>query len=476
MLHAAELAMSKPSLSGFSNRRIPFDITETYSSRKPISSQPAYDVRGGCVPSVRLMQRLCEGKFHTMSIDSNMTSIQPISLEAPLIKFSSGCSSEAGCLLESEPAKGIFDGDIEVHPGMPNLAGGPAYTWFKKYLSEPIFYCVPALMWIALSARYGDLVLPTVANPAMEAGGLWGESKTQGFSLFGEVARKWTARYVILERSEGDASPRSLANARRMMRKMGLSFPVVVKPDRGYQGWGVRKIEDDRELAAYVETMPSGTKSILQEFVAYPGEAGIFYIRRPGLERGRILSMTLTYAAHVVGDGKSTLADLVEADRILRKSREIFRSANSALWDRILPEGAVVPLSNTRSARLGAVYRDARHLITPALESRIDDIAKDIDGFYFGRFDLRFKDVDSLRSANGFAIMELNGAGGEILRIWDGRSSLIEAYRGLWEQYRLLFRISAENQQRGARPMKLAELVQLLFKQAKLRKAYPPSS
>ena len=411
-----------------------------------------------------------------MSNDSVATSVSPTALDMPGIKIAVSRSRTNGHRSGSSVENIVCEGDSEVHSGMPSIAGSPAYTWFKKNLSEHIFYVTPALMWLALSARYGSLTLPTAANPTMEAGGLWGESKAQGFSLFGEVARKWTARYVIVERTATDAPLRTLANARHAMRERGLSFPFVAKPDRGYQGWGVRTINDDGELAAYVELMSVGTKSILQEFVDYPGEAGIFYIRAPGLECGRIFSMTLTYAAHVVGNGRSTVSALVDEDRILRKSREIFRAANAARWDQILAEGKVVSLSNTRSARLGAVYRDARHLLTPELESRIDEIAKDIDGFYFGRFDVRFKDVESLQAAQKFAIMELNGAGGEILRIWDGRTSLIEAYRGLWEQYRLLFSISAENQQRGARAMTVGNLLQLLFQQAKLRKAYPTSS
>jgi hypothetical protein len=60
---------------------------------------------------------------------------------------------------------------------------------------------------------------------------------------------------------------------------------------------------------------------ILQRYIAHEGEAGVFYIRHPDETRGRIASMAFTYAPHVTGDGRSSVAALVGAHPVLKPER-----------------------------------------------------------------------------------------------------------------------------------------------------------
>src|SRR3546814_2071256 len=53
---------------------------------------------------------------------------------------------------------------------------------------------------------------------------------------------------------------------------------------------------------------------LLQELVPWEGEAGIFYVRRPGQKRGEVFSMTLKYAPYVLGDGVRSLRQLIQDD------------------------------------------------------------------------------------------------------------------------------------------------------------------
>lgn len=364
-----------------------------------------------------------------------------------------------------------------IHKGLPPLEKELHYPTFKKRLPDQVFYIVPALMWTALSIRHLSVTLPTVANPSMEAGGLWGESKSQCLSIFGPTARRWIADYVTLVRAENDPlAVHDVREAHEILSRARLRYPIIVKPDRGYQGWGVEQVNDEAQLAAYFAAIPPGTGLILQEFVGYGGEAGIFYIRHPAEPRGRIASMALTYAPHVVGDGKATLGELVDGDVVLAKSAGNYRLWHDAQWQRVLEPDEVFVLTTTRSARVGAVYRDAAHLVTPALEARIDEISKDIKEFYFGRFDIRFESVERFQRGEGFKILELNGAGAEMLDIWDGRKHLRQAYGALWRQYRTLFQIAAENARRGAKPCGLLAMVRLQARQERLRRLYPPST
>ena len=58
---------------------------------------------------------------------------------------------------------------------------------------------------------------------------------------------------------------------------------------------------------------------------------------------------------------------------------------------------------------LGSTFRDANHLINNQLTRVFDEVAKNIDGFYFGRFDLRAQSVEDLKSGR-FKVIEVNGA------------------------------------------------------------------
>jgi hypothetical protein len=57
-----------------------------------------------------------------------------------------------------------------------------------------------------------------------------------------------------------------------------------------------------------------------------------------------------------------------------------------------------------------ALYRDGSAHITYALTERLDQIAKSMPEFHYGRFDLRFRTIDALMQGEDFLIVEINGA------------------------------------------------------------------
>ena len=186
--------------------------------------------------------------------------------------------------------------------------------------------------------------------------------------------------------------------------------------------------------------------------------------------------MALTYSPHVLGDGTSTLAKLILADPILKKRGDLYLCDRKDELDDVPDLQEPVGLSFCASARMGSVYRDARHLITTALSERIDEISRDIEGFYFGRFDVRFRSVDELLAGRDFSIIELNGAGAEVLHIWDGRVRTLDAYRTLWRQYREAFEIGAINRGLGHRAEGVWGMISRQRIQSRLRKAYPAAN
>jgi hypothetical protein len=91
--------------------------------------------------------------------------------------------------------------------------------------------------------------------------------------------------------------------------------------------------------------------------------------------------------------------------------------------------------------------------------SALDAVAQRFGGFYFGRFDVRYADVEAFQRGDDFAVVELNGVTSESTNLYDLRRSLLWAYRTLFRQGSLLFHIGAANARRGHSISRLSDVV-----------------
>lgn len=330
--------------------------------------------------------------------------------------------------------------------------------WFDR-LPAWLFYAPIALFWLAFSIRYRSFTLPTSANPSFESGGLVGESKLQLMAQVAPHALTWFAPQTSMMRStESHSVGTDLLRARLALAAAGLHFPVVAKPDRGHHGFGVHPVDSDAELASYSEHFPPGKTIILQQLVPFAPEAGVFYVRLPGEQFSQLFSLDLSESPHVVGNGILTLRDLIAASSMAPRCRELHLDAQRERLAWIPPSLEVVTLAFARSHRLGAVLRDGRSFATPALLEKFEEIAGGIEEFYFGRFDVRFRQLDEFQRGESFQIVEINGAGAEVNHIWDPDSRLLDAYKTLFAQYRPAFQIGHLNRSRGFKPIGLKRL------------------
>ena len=138
--------------------------------------------------------------------------------------------------------------------------------------------------------------------------------------------------------------------------------------------------------------------------------------------------------------------------------------------------GEVVRLSFIGSARVGGLYRDAQEHVTPALSARFDAISRSMPEFHYGRYDVRFASIERLRAGEDFRIIEINGAGGESISVWDPEMPLRAVYGKLFEHQRLLFEIGARNRARGWKPAGPVAVLCAAWRQSGLVNRYPPSS
>ena len=153
----------------------------------------------------------------------------------------------------------------------------------------------------------------------------------------------------------------------------------------------------------------------------------------------------------------------------------VFLTRHASELATIPPEGQPVRLAMAGNHSQGTMFCDGAHLCTSALESSVDEIARNIDGFYFGRFDVRYGDVQAFKEGREFAIIELNGVTSESTNIYDPSWSLLGAYRMLYKQWSIVFRIGHLNCQQGQRPERLGQLVKTVLQHYWQRRGDPIS-
>ena len=332
-------------------------------------------------------------------------------------------------------------------------------------------YTPVVLQWIALGLRHLDFSLPSAANPGIATGGLCGESKTEIFDLAEGEARDLIAPYTSFIAS-GDAAA-DAAMARRAAEAAGIPFPLVAKPDIGCNGTGVRLVDGPDALQDRLQGYPAGARLVLQELVPWEGEAGIFYSRHPGAERGRISSLTLKIAPSVTGDGRSTLRELILADPRAGRVPQLYLPRLEGKLDRVPQQGEPVRLVFSGNHCKGSVFRDGREDVTPALLEAVERFARGLRGFHFGRIDVRYESLAALRRGSGFRVIEVNGVGSEATHIWDPDTSLREAYAAQFRHYAEAFRIGAAMKRRGTPTCGKWEMLRLWRLQRRLLASYP---
>lgn len=357
---------------------------------------------------------------------------------------------------------------------MPPLDHAPPLSRFEFWPAS-LFYA-PVWLWILwLTIRHRGLRHPLVANPGFPASGLVGESKAQVLRSFGPQAREWVAEFVLFERTELRARE-LVGQALDKLERAGMSLPVVAKPDLGCRGAGVRPVRTAAELQDYLERFPIGQRLLLQRLVDVEGEAGVFYVRPPGSARGEIFSLTLKHFPRLAGDGRSTLRELIEADPRAGPLSHLYFPRHEGRLDAVVPVGTSVRLAFAGSHSRGAIFRDGARHVTEAMRARFDTIAAQIPGFHFGRFDVRFASFEAFTRGEDFTILECNGAGAEATHIWDSRTRLRDAYRTLFRQFDLLWRIGAANRRGGERPESWTVFLHRWQVERRLVGEYPPTA
>lgn len=317
------------------------------------------------------------------------------------------------------------------------------YEFWPWYL----FFLPLIPLYILLVLRTRRILYFTVVNPSIEMGGIFGESKIEILNAIPTKFKPQTI-FIFYENGFDDTLLDSIA------------FPVILKPDVGERGNGVLLCHSKQEV---IEALNSAkTNHIIQEYINYELELGVLYFKMPITGKTGITSITKKAFLKVLGDGVNNVEQLLKQK--VRGSIQLPRleTKNAELLQTVPEKDQVVLVEPRGNHCLGTEFINANAKINDQLVSIFDVITQDYKGFYFGRFDLKVSDWESLYNGENIKIFEVNGVSSEPGHIYDSQYTLFKAYTDVAKQMILVSKIAIENLKRGVKPTPLIHFLKVI--------------
>jgi hypothetical protein len=325
-------------------------------------------------------------------------------------------------------------------------------NWLQRTLHRPFFIrlfnweywsfnavyagIIPIWVWLAIRAK--SFFFFSAANPSIEYGGFLMESKKKIYDI---IPAQYYPRTVYFLTGTG------IGAVLKKLQELDFKYPLIGKPDVGGQGRGVKKLHNETELIEYAGVSP--LDYLVQEFAPQPNEVGVFYYRYPGELQGHVSGIVRKEMLRVKGDGKSTMYELLMKDKRFILQLTVLQKLYGDGLNKVLPPGEIKELVPYGNHARGAKFLDDSHLADEVFTKTIDAICKQVEGFHYGRLDIRYNTWEELKEGKNFSVIELNGAGSEPTHIYDPKHSLFFAWKEIIRHWIILWRISRINHKKG---------------------------
>lgn len=228
----------------------------------------------------------------------------------------------------------------------------------------------------------------------------------------------------LLDQAEVPVAKGDIVRTERGMREVveDLGFPLVMKPTDGNHGRGITtniRTMEDAEVAFEAAKRVS-TRVIIERYVE-----GEDY--RLLVIDYRLVAAAKRTAAHVIGDGKSTIQELIDKvnedprrgyghEKVLTQitvndmTLGILKQADLSL-DSILPEGQMQKLKDTANLSTGGTAEDVLDIVHPYNVFMAERIAR-IIGLDICGIDIMTTDISKPLPDTGGAVLEVNAGPG----------------------------------------------------------------
>jgi hypothetical protein len=305
-----------------------------------------------------------------------------------------------------------------------------------EYWPTFMFYVplLPYAFYLAIKSKSFGFF--SAVNPSIEGSGNGLESKYKTTLL---IPSEYKPKTIFIPKNE------SLAKIYDDLKSEEITFPLIIKPDIGFKGLLVKKINSKEELINYLKKY-SSLNLIAQEFIEYKNECGIFYYKIPGENEGIITSVTLKKYLTVLGDGKSTLLNLINSNKRAINYIDLILELNKENLNSIPSKNEEIILNVIGNHSKGTEFINGNYLINNDLENLLNKINLNIKGWYYGRIDIKYNHFEELLEGKNFKILEINGVISEPTHIYDSSNgSYFEALKSIKEHWKIIYKIGVKN-------------------------------
>jgi len=321
-----------------------------------------------------------------------------------------------------------------------------------EYWPSYIFNIPIIFMWLYFALRARALFFFSAVNPAIENGGVLGESK---INILNRIPQQYLPKTLFVEAATG-----RIEQLLNWMEAQSLTFPIIAKPNVGERGFLVKKLENRLELEQYLSSYP--IDFLLQEYISYPLELSISYYHFPDSREGHLTSVCIKEHLEVTGDGVSSLKELILD---YPRAKLQWETLEKKFADRLgeMPgkgeEVLLVPIGNHCK---GSKFLNGNAHISPQLTEVFNKIGQQMKDIHFGRFDLKCNSFEELEQGDNFKILEFNGVAAEPAHIYHPGYALFQAYKDYFKQWKIIYEISKEQRKLGAPVMTFSEAISQL--------------
>ena len=291
----------------------------------------------------------------------------------------------------------------------------------------------------------------TVANPSIDMGGFFGERKSDIYALLPDESYPTTV-LINPELEQQD----QLA----IVSGSGIGFPLIVKPNVGERGEGVVIVKSESQLIGiFADAKQDSIELLVQNLVTWPEEFGLMCYKDPVTKKATLLSITGKQFLKVKGNGIDTVGTLLKQHFRGQKQVERLAKDQPGLLEIVPPDGQEVLVEPIGNHCRGTLFFDSSSLITPKLQAAVQLLMEQIDGVYFGRFDVRSPSQEALKDGI-FTVIELNGVTSEPAHIYDPNYTIWKCWSELYRHHSLLPHLSEQLIKQGYKPSTLFEILE----------------
>jgi len=306
-------------------------------------------------------------------------------------------------------------------------------------------------IWLFYAIRSRSLFFFSTVNPVIETGGVFGESK---INILNRIPKDYLPVTIFIKAETSEEI------VLQKLKTSNLTYPIIAKPNVGERGLLVAKIENESELLQY--TQSNKVDFLIQEFISLALEVSILHYRFPDQQKGKVTSICIKDTLKVTGDGVSNIESLMEKYPRAKLQLERFQSEFSELLKQVPKKGELVELEPIGNHCRGTTFLNGNEHIDENLDRIFDAISLQMEGIYYGRFDMKCSSIDAIKKGEKFKVLEFNGIASEPAHIYDPSYPVWKAYKDIYQHWKIIYQIGKQQRAKGIDSMKLKEVVDSL--------------